>query len=85
MDKKSQDLAYEDQLKLDMVYDTSDELLKLIVGNVKNHGPDPEIMGLIGTAMVLTIARITKVSPGFDEKLVKLLQCDEIKRLTKGL
>lgn len=77
--------AYEDQLKTEMIQNTSDDLLKLIIGNMKNHGPDPESVMLVAAALCMTILKMSVVTPGFDEKLIQLLKSKDIQKLLGDL
>lgn len=77
--------AYEDQLKTEMIQNTSDDLLKLIIVNMKNHGPDPESVMLVAAAMCMTILKMSVVTPGFDEKIIQLLKSKDIQKLLGDL
>lgn len=60
--------------RLESIIELSNDMLACIIDQAKTHGDDPYLAQIIGSAMVLTIRDINKISPGFDNFMYRMME-----------
>jgi hypothetical protein len=64
------------QARLDTIVELSNALLKTTQEILLVHGNDPKLEALLSSGYTLAIRQLNKISPGFREYMIAMLEAD---------